>query len=123
MADNFFRGCPAKMEDARFITDYRSPTTREQYNKYINHIVRDDDYRMFLQQNATTIMDGEWKHLRKTQSCWTNDCIHTFPTRSTPGMLYDEMRLYDAVRLGKMRAPCKWQPDYRASQTPTTRWE
>jgi hypothetical protein len=125
MSNNFFKGCPALMSDARFLTDYRTPTTREQYNKYINGIVRDDDYRMFLQQNGTKIMDDEWAKDKKNNSCFPNECIHMFPTRSTPGMMYDEMNLYNATRRGKLAKPlpvCSTQPDYRASQTTQTVW-
>jgi hypothetical protein len=123
MTDNYFKGCPAKMGDARFLTDYRSSTTRDQYNKHINHIVRDDDYRMFLQKNGANIMDKEWTYLRKNESCWPNECIHIFPTRSTPGMLFEEMNLYDNVREKGCGPKCKPQPDYRVSQTPDTRWQ
>jgi hypothetical protein len=125
MSNNFFKGCPALMEDGRFLTDYRSATTREQYNKYRNGIVRDDDFRMFLQNNGTRLMDDAWKKNRTDNSCFPNDCIHMFPTRSTPGMLYDEMKIYNAVKTQRLAKPipqCVTQPDYRASQTPETKW-
>ena len=48
--------CPAKMDDGRYLQDFRSATRRDQYNKYINGIVRDDDYRLYLQQNGELIM-------------------------------------------------------------------
>lgn len=50
--DNIFKSCPPKMEDGRFLTDYRTDSARNQYIKSINGLVRDDDYRIFLQQNT-----------------------------------------------------------------------
>ena len=58
--DNYFKGCPPRMDDARFLTDYRSQDTINQSIQKMNGIVRDDDYRLFLQQNAGTIMDRQW---------------------------------------------------------------
>jgi hypothetical protein len=118
--DNFNKNCPAMMSDGRLFTDYRTPHRREQYNKTINGIVRDDDYRMFLQNNAEDIMDRTWEHAKQTSSCTQNVCIHTYPTRTTPGYNYEEMRLYNAVRTGKglKKVPlCKKLSDYRMSVT------
>ena len=63
--DNYYRNCPAKMDDGRFITNYKSSTCNNEYIKYVNGIVRDDDYRLFLQLNADKIMDSEWLYLIK----------------------------------------------------------
>lgn len=115
--DNFFQECPAMMSDGRIFTDYRSPARREQYNKTINGFVRDDDYRMFLQLNAEKIMDSTWDHSKKINSCFPNQCIHTFPTRSTPGMNYQELKLYNAVRSGQKQAKCENLADYRMTIT------
>lgn len=118
--DNFNKDCPAMMSDGRLFTDYRTSHRREMYNKAINGIVRDDDYRMFLQNKAETIMDRTWDFTKKTSSCAPNVCIHTHPTRSTPTLNYEEMRLYNAVRTGKYlkKMPaCKKLSDYRMSVT------
>lgn len=117
MSDNYWKGCPAKMSDGRFLSDYRSATVREQYNKSINAIARDDEYRLFLQQNAKSIMDNEWNTYRRTQSCHPNVCIHQdFPTRSTPSDYNRELKLHNAVRTGvapQSVAVCRKQEDYR----------
>lgn len=120
--DNFFKGCPPKMEDGRFLTDFRTPSTREQYNKAINGIVRDDDWRMFLQKHADHIMDKQWNYMRTNYSCFTNACIHDYPLRTTPMMNYDELEMYNAVRLGKPVKDfpyCKNMADYRMTVTNT----
>jgi len=120
MSDNFFKGCPPVMEDGRLFTDYRMSHRREQYNKSINGIVRDDEYRLFLQNNAENIMDKEWEYNRANNSCFVNVCAHNYPTRTPPGALHEEMELYNAVKTGKpVRRPpvCEKFSDYRASVT------
>jgi hypothetical protein len=121
--DNYWKGCPPRMNDGRFLQDFRTADRREQYIKHINGIVRDDDYRMFLQQNGAKVMDKEWEILRKTQSCFTNACIHNYPTRTSPGSNYEELQIYNAVRTNKLKKSnkyyphCKQMPDYRMSHT------
>lgn len=124
MTDNFFKGCPAKMEDGRFLTDYRTPVRREEYVKYINNIVRDDDYRMFLQKNANPIMDKEWEYTRRNKSCWVSECVHNYPTRVYPPWFVEERMKYDSLTNPnrKVRFQCKKQNDYRLTQTPGTKY-
>lgn len=117
--DNFYKNCPAMMSDGRLFTDYRSSHRREQYTKTINGIVRDDDYRAFLQSNAESIMDRVWQDAKKSL-CRPNVCIHTHPTRTSPGLNYEEMRLYNAVKTGKglKQVPsCRPLADYRMTVT------
>jgi len=124
--DNVYKKCPPKMQDTRWMTDYRSSNTREQHNKYKNGIVDEDEYRMFLQKNGTTFMDNTWNNL-KTKTCRPNVCVHNnFPTRMSPGQFYEQINLYDNVKTGKMSDTDKEYPlcpqynDYRASDTPGT---
>ncbi len=124
--DNVYKNCPPKMGDTRWMTDYRSANTREQHNKYKNGIVDDDEYRMFLQNNGSTLMDNTWQNL-KGKTCKSSVCIHTnFPTRLSPGQFYQQINLHDKVKTGKILANDKDYPlcpqynDYRASDTPGT---
>lgn len=109
------------MDDARFITDYRQADSREQYIMAINSIVRNDDYRTFLQQNAKKIMDNEWNILKQKKSCHTNCCIHKSPTRTTPGANFEELNLYNAVRTNVLQKTnknypfCSHMEDYRST--------
>jgi hypothetical protein len=125
--DNIFKGCPARMDDGRFFTDYRTANTRNQYIKTINGLVRDDDYRGFLQQNTNTLMDNEWNYM-KQYSCTPKVCFHQYPTRVTNGENYNELTVYDAVKLGKMTPQDKGFPicdkfeDYRMSITKNTKF-
>jgi hypothetical protein len=96
--DNFFKNCPPKMEDGRHLTDYRTATRREEYIKYVNNVVRNDDYRLLLQQNASKFMDAEWEYTKQTSSCWTNDCIHNYPTRVYPPWFVEERLRHDSLQ-------------------------
>lgn len=121
--DNCYKECSAKMEDGRFLSDFRTSNTREQYIKTMNGIVSESDYRMFLQHNADQIMDKEWDFLRTNLSCQTKCCVHQLPTRSTQSSLYDEIALYNAVKSEKIKITDKGYPvchkleDYRMSST------
>lgn len=79
--DNYFRGCPAMMEDGRLFTDYRSSQVREELFRYKNCVVSENEARTLRIDNGETIMDDEWDHLRKTRSCFPREhCYHTHPT-------------------------------------------
>lgn len=126
--DNVYKNCPPRMGDTRWMTDYRSANTREQHNKYKNGIVDDDEYRMFLQNNGTTLMDNTWQNLRG-KTCRSEVCIHNkFPTRLSPGQFYEQLNLHDSVKTGKLQPSDKGYPicppynDYRASDTPGTKY-
>lgn len=98
--DNRVQQCPPMMSDGRLFTDWRSSSTREQYNKYINDIPSEYDYRAFLINNAQTIMDNEWTHIRKTRSCWDNSCIHTYPSRMYPPWMDEQRQKFNSVMKG-----------------------
>ncbi len=74
--NNFFPSCPALMADDRIFTDYRSPIVREETNKRVANINRDDNFRMFLQQNGKNIMSNDWMNLEKMGKCFKNSCVH-----------------------------------------------
>ncbi len=126
--DNFYNECPAKMEDARFLTDYRSSNTREQYIKSINGLVRTDDYRAFLNNNSEQIMDAEWSHLNSLNSCKATTCVHTVPLRAPLGSANKELQLYNAVQTGAIKRDdpayptCKAYPDYRMTDTKNVKY-
>jgi len=108
------------MNDDRIFRDYRTPTQREEYNKYINHITRDDTYRMFLQQNANKIATNEWNYLVKQNYCHPKPCVHIYPTRTLPSYFAKEREAYN--QLAKVRQPpmanCANYKDYRMITIP-----
>lgn len=115
--DNYYLNCPPKMNDqGRDISDFISSTRRDEYIKYVNDIYRDDQYRLFLQVNAKEVMDREWEFLRKNNSCWDNDCIHNYPTRSTMRQMVQERMAYDSIfnpRTNKQLAPLRQCTKYK----------
>jgi hypothetical protein len=119
--DNYYKNCPAKMSEGRFLANWKSATVNNEYLKYKNGIIRDDDYRLFLQLNAEKLMDTEWLHLRKNDSCWNNACVHKYPLRMDPRDFAQE-RLNTDLLFKKQELPdslmCEYFSDYRSSETP-----
>lgn len=93
--DNFYQTCPAKMSDGRFLTDYRSNVDIDEQIKYQNGIIRDDEMRLFLQSNANNVLEKEWSKLKKNNSCWKTECIHSYPTLMQPAMFAEQMQKYN----------------------------
>ena len=95
--DNFYHDCPPMMSDGRHFTDYKTATRRNEYIKYINTIYRDDDYRLFLQDNTNSILNNVWDFHKKNTNCWKNSCVHIYPTRSIPRHFVQEREAYDQI--------------------------
>jgi hypothetical protein len=124
MTDNFFKSCPPKMEDGRLFLDARTAVRREEYIKFINNIVRDDEHRMFYQKNAETIMDKEWAYNRQNKSCWLKECVHTYPTRVYPPWFVEERKNYDSLNnpLRTQKFACRKGNDYRMTHTKDSKY-
>lgn len=126
--DPIYNECPPKMSDARFLTDYRSSNTREQYIRSINGLTNTDDYRDFLQNNAEQIMDKEWEIVTNKNSCRTTTCVHMLPTRVPLGASHEEMKLYNMIQKNQIKKndvgypTCPNYPDYRMSNTKNTKY-
>lgn len=65
-------GCPALMQDGRFITNYVRTNIIDQVLREMNSIKSSSDYRLFLQKNGDTIMNNERNNLIKNNSCDVN---------------------------------------------------
>ncbi len=119
--DNYYVNCPPKMNDGRFTTNYKSSSSYNEYIKYMNSIVRDDDYRLFLQTNAEKLMDSEWLFLKQHDSCWNNAHIHNYPLRMDPRLFNQEREKYNSLFKTNSLPPDfqgKKYPDYRTTITP-----
>ena len=104
------------MSDGRHFTDYKTATRRNEYVKYINGLVRDDDYRLFLQKNAEQIMDNEWKFDNGRMQCQENECIHIYNTRTLPHYFVEERKAFDSIfdpKKPMLRKTCPVFDDYR----------
>jgi hypothetical protein len=65
-------GCPALMQDARFITNYMDKRKFDQHIRTINNIVSAQDYKNFLQNNAEVLMNREQEYLLQLNTCDVN---------------------------------------------------
>lgn len=102
--DNFYQSCPARMNDSRFITDYRNPTSRERDNKRLfGENIEEDEYRRLLQKHSSKL------YVDMSNTCATNTCIHKGKTRVVNKDLYDELKRYNDVRTGRLVSS---QPEY-----------
>ena len=61
--------CPAFMDDSRLFTNYLSNSKLNTYITKINNITNNDEYRIFLQKNASKIMDNEKKFIENNKKC------------------------------------------------------
>jgi hypothetical protein len=64
--------CPPLMQDARFLTSYTPNRAFEQYIRNINNLNSSQNYKLFLQQNATQIMNNERKYAQINNTCNVN---------------------------------------------------
>lgn len=95
--DNFFKGCPPKMSDGRLFTEHRASVYVDEHVKAMNGITRDDNYRMFLQENGEKIANKEWDYMKDNKSCFVNECVHNYPTRVNPPWFEEELNNYNQL--------------------------
>jgi hypothetical protein len=117
--DNYYKNCPPKSY-SRGLTNYKNPWVNNELIKNKNEIIRDDDYRLFLQMNGEKLMDAEWLHLRNTQSCWNNACVHVYPTRQNPTTFTEERERANLLFKSSVLPDsfkCPNYADYRMTKT------
>jgi len=56
-SNNKYFDCPARMDDGRTFTDYRSNNTVDDMIRYSNNVMSSYEYRQFLINNANNIMN------------------------------------------------------------------
>ncbi len=64
-----YKACAPKMRDGRAFTDYRPVCTTENLIQLQNGIKNSYDYRLFLQENAESIMDFNRAYAIKKNGC------------------------------------------------------
>ena len=119
--DNYYKNCPARMSDGNFLTNYKTASNYNELIKFQNNIVRDDDYRLFLQNNAEKMIDAEWLNLRKNNSGWKNACVHTYNTRMDPRNFAQEREAFNSLFKSNtmpVNLKCEEYADYRLTETP-----
>lgn len=70
-------GCPAKMADGRFTTNYQNPRVFNEKIREINNIKTSCEFRKFLQNNGGKLMDNENKYLNNCWMCQVRCCGQT----------------------------------------------
>lgn len=71
-SNNKYFDCPARMDDGRTFTDYRSSSTVDDMIRYSNNVMSSYDYRQFLINNANNIMKVNSQYSTDKVSC--NSC-------------------------------------------------
>jgi hypothetical protein len=71
-SNNKYFNCPARMEDGRSFTDYRPSSDVDDMIRYSNNIIGNYEYRQFLINNATKIMNVNNQYTTEKMSC--TDC-------------------------------------------------
>lgn len=70
MDNRYFKyGCPALMQDARFITNYIQSRQLDQIVRNVNKIDSAQEYRQFLQTNGDTILNRERAIIQDIYTC------------------------------------------------------
>ncbi|VVU95103.1 hypothetical protein CPAV1605_828 [seawater metagenome] len=67
-------GCPAKMADGRFTTNYQNARVFNDKIKDLNNIKSSCDYRRFLQNNGQQLINNENKYLEQCWACEVRCC-------------------------------------------------
>ena len=65
-------GCPALMQDGRFITNHVRSAVYDQFVKNVNDIQSAHDYRLYLQQHGDEILNKERSFMIKNNTCDVN---------------------------------------------------
>jgi hypothetical protein len=65
----FRQGCPALMEDGRFITNYRPSNELTDEMQKANGFRSSNQFRTFMQNNGNEFMDTEREYVVKHNSC------------------------------------------------------
>ena len=61
--------CPPLMNDGRFISSYVRSSTFDQYVRNVNNINNATEYRHYLQNNGSEIMNNIKAYLRQNNTC------------------------------------------------------
>lgn len=71
-SNNKYFDCPARMDDGRLFTDYRSNSTVDDMIRFSNNVMSSYDYKQFLIHNANNIMNANKKYIEDKANC--SDC-------------------------------------------------
>jgi hypothetical protein len=84
-SNNKYFDSPAKMNDGRIFTDYRQSNSVDDMIRYSNNIMSSYEYRQFLINNATKIMEINDKY--------TNDKVENGSCKAIPVPFHTECNI------------------------------
>ena len=67
--NNRYKSCPPLMEDKRLFTNYFDNDIFNQTIRMMNKLEDNHDYRIFLQKNASELINREREYNLKTNTC------------------------------------------------------
>ena len=62
-------GCPALMQDGKFLTNYLGHRIVDQFIRNTNMIATAHDYKNFIRDNGSLILEREHEYLVKNNTC------------------------------------------------------
>lgn len=94
--DNFYKNCPAKMQDqGRHLQNFNTATKINNQLRNVTDIYHNSEYRTYLQNNGNDLALNEFNHFKQQYPCKPSPCIHHYPLRSTTTDLMNEKIAYD----------------------------
>jgi len=74
-SNNKYFDCPARMDDGRIFTDYRQSSTVNDMIRYSNNTMSSYEYRQFLINNASKIMELNNTYIKDKAGCESCDYV------------------------------------------------
>jgi hypothetical protein len=107
-------------DQGRTLSNFKTSNKINEEIRFLNGIYRDDEYRLFLQNNAKKIAFQEFQNYRAANfnTCLPSDCVHNYPTSPMSMDFITERLAYDSIFDPKTNAQykylrqCKTYQDY-----------
>jgi len=100
-SNNKYFDCPARMDDGRIFTDYRPSSSVDDMIRYSNNVMSSYEYRQFLINNATNIMDVNMNYTVDKVGCNSCDApIMPFHTECNINDHYSKCDTIDSNGIG-----------------------
>lgn len=109
-SNNKYFDCPARMDDARLFTDYRSSSTVNDEIRYSNNMMSSYEYRQFLINNGNQIIQISNDYIKSKAGCdscdykappFQTECIINSNTSKCSEINPNGIGLYNKVVLNK----------------------
>ena len=83
-SNNKYQDCPPRMDDARHFTDYRPVCDINNSIKSDNEIENSQNYRLFLQENASQLIESNRKFACMMNCCGPCEKVEEFESTMLP---------------------------------------